>query len=179
MGENQDNGVPKDSEPKAWLPELTAEDKPPIHILYQVIANRRQSTDAMVWQAPALSLAAQAFLLTISLNPISTPFGRFVAAFLGIFTALAAIQSLLMHRKYETYDSIWLSNFESRYWKGDENKRAPHNKKNFMKGEPNRCYRIPSHKVWVFVLGAFAVANGIIILMTAIPNLRGYLERQI
>lgn len=38
-------------------------------VMYQVVAARRQNFDAMVWQVPALSLTAQAFLLVIALGP--------------------------------------------------------------------------------------------------------------
>jgi hypothetical protein len=35
---------------------------------YQAVATRRMQWDALLWQVPSLSLAAQAFLLTISVD---------------------------------------------------------------------------------------------------------------
>jgi hypothetical protein len=37
-------------------------------VMYQVVAARRQNFDSMLWQVPALSLTAQAFLLVIALG---------------------------------------------------------------------------------------------------------------
>ena len=35
---------------------------------YEMLAERRNQQDSMLWQAPALALTAQAFLLTIALG---------------------------------------------------------------------------------------------------------------
>ena len=43
---------------------------------YDLLAARRTSYDEMMWQAPALSLTAQAFLFTIALGPGSTTAAR-------------------------------------------------------------------------------------------------------
>ncbi|MER6612681.1 hypothetical protein [Streptomyces xantholiticus] len=37
-------------------------------VVYQAVAARRMQWDALLWQVPALSLTAQAFLFTITLG---------------------------------------------------------------------------------------------------------------
>jgi hypothetical protein len=53
---------------------------------YEMLAERRNQQDFMLWQAPALALTAQAFLLTIALggNAVSV-FAQALAAGLGCF----------------------------------------------------------------------------------------------
>jgi hypothetical protein len=86
-------------------------------VLYQVVAARRQNFESMVWQVPALSLTAQAFLLVIALGSGSGHLARIAAGLLSAVTALMSVQLLLRQRLHERADSIWLNNFEdSRGW---------------------------------------------------------------
>ena len=62
-------------------------------VLYQVVAARRQNFDSMVWQVPALSLTARAFLLAIALGSGSGHLARIAA---GLLSAVTALMSVLM-----------------------------------------------------------------------------------
>jgi hypothetical protein len=73
---------------------------------------RRVSTDAMMWQVPALSLTAQTFLLTIVLGSSATAAGRAIAAMVGLVVALGALMQMLKHRYHEEMLSRWLEIFE-------------------------------------------------------------------
>lgn len=73
---------------------------------------RRVSTDAMMWQVPALSLTAQTFLLTIVLGSSATAAGRAIAALVGLVVALGALKQMVKHRYHEEMLSRWLEIFE-------------------------------------------------------------------
>lgn len=77
--------------------------------MLQSAEERRQSIDQMMWQVPGLSLAAQSFLLTISLGH-SGGAARLVSGLLGLVASLATIQLLLKHRFHELEWSHWLQN---------------------------------------------------------------------
>ena len=66
----------------------------------------------MLWQVPALSLTAQAFLLVIALGSGSGQLARLAAGLLSAVTALISVQLLLRQRLHEHADAIWLHNFE-------------------------------------------------------------------
>ena len=60
--------------------------------MYQVVAARRQNFDSLLWQVPALSLTAQAFLLVIALGSGSGHLARIAAGLLSAVTALMSVQ---------------------------------------------------------------------------------------
>lgn len=80
--------------------------------VYQAADARRSAIDQMMWQAPGLSLTAQAFLLTVALQTGTAPLGRLVAGLLGLVAALAAMQLLAKHRHHEVQLSRWLERLE-------------------------------------------------------------------
>ena len=96
-------------------------DRAEVFVQYQLVAARRNATNALLWQSPVLSLTAQAFLFTIALNTGLAAASRTVAAGLAFFVALASIQLLLKHRALENADARWLEDFEARqHWRGLE-----------------------------------------------------------
>lgn len=82
---------------------------------YDLVAQRRNTTNALLWQSPGLSLTAQAFLFLIALDANAETASRAVAAGLALVVALASVQLLLKHRAYEGDDAEWLSQFERRH----------------------------------------------------------------
>ena len=56
--------------------------------IHQTLASRRASYDTMMWQAPMLSLTAQAFLFTIALGPGSSRVARVLASLLSFISAV-------------------------------------------------------------------------------------------
>ncbi|MCI0563966.1 MAG: NUDIX domain-containing protein, partial [Nitrososphaera sp.] len=58
---------------------------------YGVLNARRDSFNNLLWQTPALSLTAQAFLFTIILSTDSAPTDRMVASLLAFITAVVSV----------------------------------------------------------------------------------------
>jgi len=77
-----------------------------------MLAARRTAYDEMMWQAPALSLTAQAFLLTIALGPGTTTVARLIASFLSGVAATASVILMRKHRAMEVMCSCRLEDFE-------------------------------------------------------------------
>jgi hypothetical protein len=90
-------------------------------IIYQVVAARRLQWDNLVWQAPALSLTAQAFLLTITLSAGYETWPRRAAAALALVVSLLSLNLLARHRLSEIADAQFLAAFEERHasWLND------------------------------------------------------------
>lgn len=83
--------------------------------ILQCVDNGRVSTNSLMWQVPALTLTAQAFLLTIALNPNTQPTGRAIAAGIGLIIVSATYQLFLRHRHIEVTRAEWLAAFECRF----------------------------------------------------------------
>ena len=81
---------------------------------YQILAERRQKYDVLVWQAPVISLTAQAFLFQVALGSGYSSSARATAGFLGAITAVASVQLLTRHRHMEQLDSSALESFEEK-----------------------------------------------------------------
>ena len=79
--------------------------------IYEAAEARRSASNQMMWQVPALSLAAQSFLLTVALEQGTSLTGRIVAAVVGAVAALATAQLMLKHRYHEIDQSRWLERF--------------------------------------------------------------------
>lgn len=97
-------------------------------IVYQVVAARRLQWDSLVWQAPALSLTAQAFLLTITLSPDYGVWPRRLAALLALAVTVMTMNLLARHRVSELTDAEFLEGFEKRHaqWLGAAMDRGRH-----------------------------------------------------
>jgi hypothetical protein len=143
------------------------DDKPEIpqekdEVLYQIIADRRVGTDTMMWQAPVLSLTAQAFLLTIALGPDSAPTARAISALLAVLAAAASLQLMAKHRYYEVSDSKWLERYEGKHL-GCPPLHTPKR----PGADPMKWYeRLPSYYVWCAILGIFGIAGLVVIVLT-------------
>ena len=75
--------------------------------LYEAIATRRNTSDNLRWQVPALGLTGQAFLLQIVVNgEIEDPF-RVGAAALALLVALMSAHLLVAHTAYIGLDE-WM-----------------------------------------------------------------------
>jgi hypothetical protein len=98
----------------------------PDDVLYNAVAARRTTTDGMMWQAPFLSLTAQAFLFTIALGKDSELVARLISSGLALLSALACLHLMAKHRYYERLDSEWLKLYEDRFYEGVANgKKLP------------------------------------------------------
>ena len=123
---------------------------------YSIISARRTNMDSMMWQTPALSLTAQAFLLTIALSSDSSTFAVVLASFLALVSSLAAMQLMMKHRLHEIQDSGLLKVFEE---SNDDYKiiHGPRDKENGFFAK-----RWSSYRVWMALLGIFSFCAAII-----------------
>jgi hypothetical protein len=86
-------------------PQPPASPHPPASELerwrYDRLVDNRLHHDQLVWQVPAVSLTAQAFLFTISLASDSSRLARIVASLLSAVMALISVQLMARHRLFE------------------------------------------------------------------------------
>jgi hypothetical protein len=111
----------------------------------------------MVWQTPALSLTAQAFLFTIALGE-GTSGARLISALLALVAALASMQLMAKHRYLEIQDAKLLERYE------EANDLEPiHARPN---DEEAAWYnQLSSYKVWLAMMASFALAAVGIVLV--------------
>src|SRR5689334_1080049 len=86
-------------------------------MVYQVVAARRLQFDNLVWQVPALSLTAQAFLFTIAIGGTTSRPARIIASLLAIVITVLCTTLMARHRQSEIHDANWLAAFEADEWK--------------------------------------------------------------
>jgi hypothetical protein len=121
---------------------------------YQVVAARRQNFDSMLWQVPALSLTAQAFLLVIALGSGSGHLARIAAGLLSAVTALMSAQLLLRQRLHEEADARWLHDFEDSHdWEPIH--RRPSERVAEVGMRARGLAKLPSHQLWLIGLVLF------------------------
>lgn len=137
---------------------------------YEMLLQRELEQDAMLWQTPTIALTAQAFLLTIALNPSSPPFATYLAATLGLVVALLSMQLMAKHRFLNLMDRAHLHALEDQL----KIKHLSNRQYFYTDGE----YRIPdwlvghksppsehglakfrSYRVWIFGMLVFAAVN--------------------
>jgi hypothetical protein len=142
-------------------------------LLFQTAESRRYTIDQMMWQVPALTLTAQAFLLTIGYGHDSRWVARVVAACVGMATAIAGIQLLLRHRFHEELNSHWLEQLaKAKRW---PTFHVPRRAEAFAykNGTPsarkkwsikNRLSLAHSPPIWITALALFGAANALVIV---------------
>ncbi|HUB99377.1 MAG TPA: hypothetical protein VMS11_06095 [Solirubrobacterales bacterium] len=133
--------------------------------VYTVIANRRTAFDTLMWQVPALGLAAQAFLLTIAFGSDSSDAARYFSGGLSVVVAVVAIQTMLKHRANELTDSRILEGIERQAGIRIGDGAFPHDKPE-VRGPAVGNEQIngwweqwKSAWLWVFSLSCFALAG--------------------
>jgi hypothetical protein len=120
----------------------------------------------MMWQAPGLGLAAQAFLMTIALNPDTGQLAKVSSGLLSVVVSFMSVQLLAKHRRHELADSIWLQEFEKN--RGLEQIHAPAEERCRAVGMPSKgLVRFRSHRVWTAGLAVF----GLVGLATAVVGM--------
>jgi hypothetical protein len=83
--------------------------------IFQAVAARQLHYNSQTWQVPVLSLTAQAFLFSISLDSSSTRAARLVASLLTLTTTAASMQLMARHRNGDIHDAHWLAAFERKH----------------------------------------------------------------
>ncbi len=73
----------------------------------EVLEARREESDRFAWAVPGLVIAAQAFLLSVALNPNTQPFGRLVASFAGFVTVVATAHLMAKQvHHFDVYEAV-------------------------------------------------------------------------
>ncbi|MBT2552794.1 hypothetical protein [Arthrobacter sp. ISL-5] len=150
---------------------------------YEMVLQRELEQDAMLWQTPTIALTAQAFLLTIALNPSSPAFATYLAAALGLVVALLSMQLMAKHRFLNLMDRAHLHALEARlrmehlsnrqYFYTDGAYQIP----NWLVGHKSPpsehgLARFRSYRVWIGGMVIFAAVNlGIIAVQIWAPGL--------
>lgn len=83
-------------------------------LTYELLFLRSMEKDALVWQTPALAVTAQAFLLTIGLDPDTARFARGIVSTLGVVVAYMTCQLMAKHRYLRRLDEWKLRELEGR-----------------------------------------------------------------
>lgn len=81
--------------------------------VYSSLAQRRTNYETLLWQVPALSIAAQAFLLTIVLAHDSTRTARLIAAGMAVLSSVISVQVMAKHRYMERTDTLLMEQLEA------------------------------------------------------------------
>ena len=145
-----------------------------ISSVYQVVANRRLGYDTLMWQVPAISFTAQAFLFSIALGP-SNYLARFMAAFLAFVIACISMQLMSKHRHHEEIDSRLLEQFEKKQHIDMLFDCSPHTS-SMRRAEvvgkgSNWIIRQSSYRLWMFGLTLFAITSITVIVIDLIDLL--------
>ena len=75
--------------------------KDAVLLAYQALRERRLAYDAMMWQSPALGVAAQSFLLSIAFDAEKGVLPTLVCSLLSIGLGLCSLQLMLKHRHHQ------------------------------------------------------------------------------
>ncbi len=143
-----------------------------VNTIYSSLSARRTAFDTMMWQVPALGLAAQAFLLTIAYGSSTSNTARFVSGALSVVVALVAIQTMIKHRANEKTDNLILKRIEDlngiRIGHGASPHDAPSVRGRAIGNELIYGYleKRRSVRLWVTSLCGFAIAGGVAIVLT-------------
>jgi hypothetical protein len=147
---------------------------------YEMLVLRSQTQASLVWQTPSLGLTAQAFLLTIALEPGVSDLRRVLAALLGLVVALISMQTMAKHRYFENLDNFKMQQLEHelglppmarREWQEDA---ASAGGFTVPRKWPIRVssYAITwsSYRVWQIGLGVFAVVDVLVIVIAYVKG---------
>ncbi|POW08624.1 hypothetical protein PSTT_07399, partial [Puccinia striiformis] len=94
------------------IPPVSFKD---LAVLYQVVAERRTAFDNLLWQVPATSLTAHAFLFSISLAADTGRFARIASMGLCIVITVLTLHLFTRQLQAEDADHRWLADFEERH----------------------------------------------------------------
>ena len=94
------------AKPKTWNEK---------YALLDLLESRRGGLDATLWQAPALTIAAQAFLLSVLTDPSLDPIAEGFILAAGVFASWAAVRSLIRGRAREVRYSDALAFYAEKF----------------------------------------------------------------
>jgi hypothetical protein len=147
--------------------------------LQETLERRRLAIDQTMWQAPGLSITAQAFLYVVALNPGTPEYGRIVVLIAGLLVVLAAAFSLMKQRYLEELHSEVIQRCRRILGLQDpfrRNLEALRDPRPATTSRPGKAWRriqdargfqdLASFAIWAAVLLAFALGDVILIVGT-------------
>lgn len=149
-------------------------------VVYSVVGSRRQGYDQMMWQVPALSLTAEAFLFSIALASSASQATRLIAATLALFTSLMSIQLMGKHRHHELQDALLLELLERELGMRSVHARKPPMGRSSPSGPTSGptaetapapwlwLIGLSSYRVWVLGLGIFGLAAAVVLVLSVV-----------
>jgi hypothetical protein len=151
--------------------------------LLEVVEERRRRTLDLIYQSPGLSLTAQAFLFTITLNASTPNTGRVIAACVGVIAGSATAISILKHNYTEEMYAAVIDGIRAKaglpaLHRNDLRILADHEatNKDFKRWKNSRWRRvakdIPSTDFWIYSLLLFAGID-VVVLVLALIQLAG------
>jgi L-lactate permease len=126
---------------------MEANEPPALDPRIVIVEARRANQDSMMWQVPALVIAAQAFLFNVALSSSTRGLGRAIAAVVGLMLVLATLQRFSRHRQVELQNSKWLETNEASF------KLPP------LRPEKKRFWHWSSYAVWVVAFWGLALVD--------------------
>jgi colanic acid biosynthesis protein WcaH len=123
---------------------------------YEALNNRRNSFNQLLWQAPALSLTAQAFLFSIIFSKDVNWESQLPTSALACFTALASLHLLVKHRVGEVDAAKRLQRLER------DNGFDPVNGPGYVDQDPlNSPWYIQqsAYRLWFILLSLFGATS--------------------
>ncbi|MFE3002219.1 hypothetical protein ACFXG4_45540 [Nocardia sp. NPDC059246] len=85
---------------------------PDLELVYLAVADRHLQYETLLWQVPALSLTAQAFLFSIAMGAGNDPVARIASSLLALIVSIISIMLMASHRLAVRKDELWLERFE-------------------------------------------------------------------
>lgn len=125
----------------------------------KLLEERRKASEGVLWQLPAVSLAAQAFLLAAGLNPAAEDWARIIAGSLGFFSviltaAVLTFQGLRLSILVRSVDQALGTQLDERILAKEL--RGIHRLKRYQK----KMLRVPDPYIsWSLLLFCFLVAD--------------------
>ena len=122
---------------------------------YEVSSAKRLQYENLMWQVPALSLSAQAVLISVTLNSDNSPSSRLITSMLSALVGFISIQLLQKHRYHEVLESKQLEEqYKITNIHGPVTERAK--RLNHMQ---DRIESLSGFKIWRFALLVFALTG--------------------
>jgi hypothetical protein len=168
-----DVDTPRDGDeaPRMASDESDREPQTVALAVYQTVAARRIAYDSLLWQMPALSLTAQAFLFAAALSPGSSRCAQAIASALALSVSVASVHALRRFRLGQHMDQLLLDGLETKLGAEAHLGINPHAsveaRANYLDQRYGRGMRFPPTVLWMCVLCFFGLAAAVLFAIAA------------
>lgn len=153
--------------------------------VYQSLANRRVGYDQLMWQVPAIALAAQAVLVAASINDELRKEPRLILLALALLVGALSLQLFAKQRFHEQVDTRYLARWEQGIQMWPVDGLTPHDHATRATGDSGTSKveqlgvrrgalaRLPSFLLWFVGLLLFNLGIGALLVLTVTGTLFG------